>query len=114
MRRKLYYGNLIRLIIESFVIGMICSLISMKVILSRDGHQPNEERDLWTQANEIIAYIATSVFILFPILGTVFLHRRFDQLQETHFYLSFGELMQGYNIQHRSVIVLWVLGFLRT
>lgn len=85
LRNKLFYGYLIRLIMESFVIGMICSLISMRVILFRDEYQDDEERDMWVQANEIIAYFATSIFLLFPIIGTVFLFRRFNQLEETHF-----------------------------
>ena len=76
MNRRLYYGYLLRLILESYIIGWICCLINY---VSMD---LSSEADSWTRLNEFITIIAGLVFILFPIVGTLILFVNFKHLKQ--------------------------------
>lgn len=62
-QKDFYWGVLIRLIIESYVIGLLCALINMKSL------DLSSETDSWTFINSVIALFVLSVVTIFPIVS---------------------------------------------
>jgi len=63
---KLYYAIVLRTIMESFVIGLICTFVGLiNMDFSRN--------DNWTYINSIVSIITLVMFGIFPIWGLYFL-----------------------------------------
>ena len=107
LNRRLYYGYLLRLIIESYIIGWLCCLINF---VSMDLF---EEADGWTRLNEIITILAGITYILFPIVGTVILLVNFKHLKDDFIQIKYGEMMLGLSLEHRSSVVYWAANLVR-
>ena len=99
MERKLYWSIVLRSVIESFIIGLICFEINLKVLdLSSDDH--------WTYFNSILTLIVGPIYILFPFVSAIFLYRNWSQLPRMA--VVYGELYHGYNIENKKMLVWWL------
>ena len=89
LAKKLYWSIVLRTIIESYVIGLICCFVNvMNLDFSRE--------DYWTYTNAILTVIIGTLFILFPIIATFYMFVNWNQLDSMR--VSYGELYHGYNI----------------
>ena len=105
--RTLFWGFPFRMMIESFVIGLICIFINLQNL-----DFTNE--DNWVVVNSYIAVVLATVYILFPI-GSIFLmYKNFDDLETSpKIKKRMGELYQGYNTQTRTMLIWWGAEFMR-
>ena len=87
----LYYGTVLRLIMESFVIGFLATLINLQGI-------DFSNEDKWTFANAIITCILFPIFLLFPLFATLFMLGNWDMLNTQHIKPSFGEIYDGFSL----------------
>ena len=107
MNRMLYYGYLLRLIIESYIIGWLCCLINFASM------DLSEEADGWTRLNEVITIFAGILYIMFPVVGTVILLANFKHLKEDYIHVKYGEMMLGLSLEHRSSVAYWATNLVR-
>ena len=102
----LYFGLFLRLIMESFVIGFLATLINLRSI-------DFSNEDSWTFANAIITCILLPIFILFPVFATLLMLGNWNMLHTKHLKPSFGEIYDGFSLQSRSMTIYWGLDYLR-
>ena len=89
-RNYLYWSILLRLTIEGYVIGLICSLINMiNLDLSR-------ETDNWTFGNSVITLVIFPMLILFPIYCIWFMNKYRLSLNTDSMKKRYGEMTAGY------------------
>ena len=106
--KSLYWGTILRLIIESYIIGMICCLINL-----RELDFTTILTDEWIYANSLLTCIFLAVFALFPFLGVRYMYRNWDLLKKDQEERRFGEIYAGFNLDHKGMIVYWFLDYLR-
>ena len=100
MGRNLYWGTVIRAVIESHTIGFICCLINLKAAESQSG-----EQDWWTAANTNLTYAVLTLFILFPVFSVIFMLKNHSRLHERLFERKYGEMYAGYSIEMKQMLV---------
>ena len=105
--RSLYYSYLLRMVLESFLVGYICCMLNLRVI------DFTVEADMWTRANEIATLVIFLMYIIFPIGGCIFLYRNFRLLRTPVFVQKYGELTTGLSLKKKSMITFWGLDLLR-
>ena len=106
LQRTLYYSTVLRSIMESYIICMICCAINLKFL-------DFNSDDYWVLANTILSIIAVTVFLLFPIISVIFMYRNWKDLDITNVKGKFGELYVGYNIEKKSMLIFWLANFIR-
>ena len=89
VNKKLFWGILLRIIIESYVIGFICCLLNI-VVIREESLAPNAED--WTKANSIFVLIVFPTLCLFPFVSACYLYKNFDNLKKKQTMNKFGEL----------------------
>ena len=105
--KNLYYGMILRTIMESYVIGILCTLINTRVIdFSTSGYN-------WTFANAIITCSLFPIYVLFPIFAVGYMLCNWSSLNSKETKQRFGELYEGYNTSSRHMIVYWGLDYMR-
>lgn len=75
LNRQLYWSLILRVLIESYLIGLICSLLNVRLLdLSSDSNR-------WKFANQVITLIILPVLCLFPGLSAIFMITRWRKLR---------------------------------
>ena len=104
--KKLFWGAIIRLMIESYGIGFICILLNVRELdLSND--------DTWTYLNSVLTLIALPAFIIFPVVGVFIMCKKFTRLSEKVVEARIGEFYASYNIDHRQMLIYWAMEYVR-
>ena len=93
MQKRLYWGVILRMMIEGYVIGLLSCLINMKSL------DFTEDQDRWTFANSIISVVVLVILTMFPIIAARFLVRNRFQLSKPSMHQRFGEMTHGYNLR---------------
>mmetsp|Transcript_46320 Transcript_46320/g.61322 ORF Transcript_46320/g.61322 Transcript_46320/m.61322 type:complete len:231 (+) Transcript_46320:378-1070(+) len=107
VNRFLYWGFVLRLILESYIIGFICSLINLSSLdLSTDA-------DRWTRTNSYVTLFVFALLILFPFWGAYLMLTRFEVLHDRNMVLKYSEMHEGYSKKHRTMVIYWVLDLVR-
>ena len=75
LAKNLFYGWPIRIMIESYVIGVICILLNVKTL-------DLQGETTWVSFNSFMSLIMMCIFSLFPIYSIGFMLYNFDQLKE--------------------------------
>ena len=68
---SLYYGFLLRTIIESYIIGVLCCLINLNM---QDYSLDSLSSSKWTFGNSVLACIFIPIFIAFPFWAVYFMY----------------------------------------
>ena len=68
MHRNIFWGALLRMIMEGYIIGLISCLCNM-----RELEFNSDKADNWTVANSVMTMIILPVLGLFPILASCFM-----------------------------------------
>ena len=76
LERALYWNGTLRIIIESYTIGLICCLLNAM-------HLDFSSEDNWVYMNTILTVIFLPFLLLWPILAVIFLLCKFNQLHTT-------------------------------
>ena len=105
LAKKLYWSIVLRTIIESYVIGLICCFINaMNLDFSRE--------DTWTLINAILTVIIGPLLILFPVIAASYMAINWNHLDTME--VSYGELYHGFNIRgSKTMLIFWLSDFLR-
>ena len=94
LESALYYNIILRTIMESFVIGVMCTLINLKQIdFSMD--------DRWTFANTVITIILSTIYALFPIFAALYMLGNWELISHQYIKSRFGEIYQGFSTQSK-------------
>ena len=105
--RRLYWGFLLRLVIEGYVICLICSLINLvQLDLSRDS-------DYWTFTNSTITLVVIPCLLIFPLGSMCFMWRNLVSLKTSSMQQKYGEMTLGYKIANNAAIFYWLLEYIR-
>lgn len=75
LEKMLYWNSTLRIVIESYSIGLICCLLNAR-------HLDFSKEDKWVYANTILTLVVLPALIIFPIFGLIFLLKKFDKLHE--------------------------------
>lgn len=103
---KLFWGLLLRMIIEGYIITLICCLLnSVKLDFSA------ESRFILT--NSIVSVVSLPLLLLFPIVAICFMLGNFDQLKQPYTERRFGELYAAYSLERKTVLVHWGIEYAR-
>ena len=74
LNKQLYWGVLLRMMIESYIIGLISCLLNAKNLdFSRE--------DNWTYLNSVLAFVFLPIFLLFPAISGCFLRSKRESLE---------------------------------
>ena len=105
LAKKLYWSIVLRTIIESYVIGLICCFVNaLNLDFSRE--------DPWTFANTMLTVIVGPLLILFPVIATFYMYMNWNQLVTME--VTYGELYHGFNIKgSKAMLIFWFTDFLR-
>ena len=112
MKDKLFYNTLLRMTIESYVIGIICIFLNVRDLELKSD-------DKWTLANSILTVIFLPIFILFPLLAVKIMYFSRSSMQDRKseegkkFHSSYSELFAGYNTGDSKMLYFWFLEYLR-
>ena len=104
--KNLFWGAVLRLIIESYMIGFLCCAVNFKN-LNFDYSQR------WEFTNTVLATTLISIFILFPIFSTRYLIKHFVKLRERSFTQTYGELYHGLNLERKRVLLFVMMDYIR-
>ena len=74
LNRQLYWSLILRVLIESYMIGLICSLLNVRLL------DFSTQQNRWTFANQVITLIILPVMCLFPILSATLMITRWRKL----------------------------------
>ena len=96
--KKIYWGTLLRMLIEGYVIGLISCLINIRSL------DFTEDQDRWTQFNSILSVIVITLLTLFPIIAIRLLLKNFRRLGEQNMAERYGQLTIGFNFENKIVI----------
>ena len=91
LARLLYWNTILRMLIESYIICMICWSINIRY-LDFKSEVP------WTVVNSILTAILSPILLLFPFVGAILMYKNFGILNSLKTKMKFGELYQGFNI----------------
>lgn len=104
--KALFYSVVLRMLMESYVIGLLCTLINLKSLdFSMD--------DKWTFANAFITCVLFPILMIFPIFAILFMLGNWDELTYSHTQNRFGEMYEGFNLKTRKMVVYWGCEYLR-
>ena len=112
LQDKLFYNTILRLIIESYVIGIICIFLNVRDIEFHSG-------DNWTFANAVLTVIFLPIFALFPFLSIRVMYYGRDRMNDRKsvegrkFHNKFGELFAGYETREKSMLFFWFIEYMR-
>ena len=106
IKKMLFWGAILRLIIETYVIGFICCLLNLKKL------DMNNE-DLWYRGNSILTMVILPLFCIFPLISAVQLWRHWSSLETKTIKGKFGELYEGFNIKEKKMLIPWLLEYIR-
>lgn len=104
--KMLYWGTLLRCIIEGYVIGFICCLINLKQLDFSLEHK-------WTYANSIISCILLPFWLVFPFVTVYLMVKNHKSLAHPSIVRKYGEIMEGYNSDDKLMAVYFSLEYLR-
>lgn len=102
----MYWGIIIRTIIESHIIGFICCIINVK----RADHSVT---DAWTEVNTYLSYIVLPIYVLFPVAAIFYMYRQHESLGQQDLKSKYGELYEGYSLKNKSMLIFWGLEYVR-
>ena len=102
----LIWGTILRMMIESYVIGLICCSLNIRDIRLRGV-------DKWTMSNSALTLFLFPVFTIFPFISAIFMLRNWKRLDNKYFKERFGELYAGFNINSKKMLFMWVSDFVR-
>ena len=105
---QLYYGALMRMIIESYVIGIISCMLNLRWI-----YLSNEETDNWSKANTFVTLVVLPLYLLFPLLGICLIKKNQNKWNNKKVRKRFGELLVGFHIESNSMVIYWAMDFFR-
>lgn len=86
----LFWSILLRMIIESYIIGMICCLCNLQSLDFSEG-------DAWTVANSVITLILSPVIFVFPFAAAISMFKHFKELKLKPVRRKYGELYEGFS-----------------
>ena len=72
MARSLFWGLFLRVIIESFVIGILCCLLNLRLL--------DFSHDKWTFANALLTLVLAPVLALFPFVAVCWMYKNWATL----------------------------------
>lgn len=102
----LYYGAVLRTIMESYVISLMSSLINLETV-------DFTESDSWTLLNTCIAWLFLVILLIFPFFSILYMLGNWDMLQHRYIHGRFGEIHMGYSLKSRQMLVYQGLDYLR-
>ena len=76
LNRQMYWGVLLRSIIEGYVISLTCCLINMRMI------DLSSESTKWTFGNSIITLIVFPILMIFPFYGVYHMNKYREKLND--------------------------------
>lgn len=108
LSKSLYWGTILRLIIESFIIGMICSLINLRQL-----DFTTLTTSTWTWVNSMLTCFFLPIFALFPFLGACYMYTNWDLLKKAQEERQYGEIYAGFNLDDKEMIIFWFIDYVR-
>ena len=103
---KLFWGFLLRMIIEGYVITLICCLINIRRL-------DFEVDTKWVFSNSIITVVIMPILIFFPIFSICYMLSNFNDLNEVFCKERFGELYAAYSLKNKTMLLYWGLEYSR-
>mmetsp|Transcript_13181 Transcript_13181/g.17922 ORF Transcript_13181/g.17922 Transcript_13181/m.17922 type:complete len:291 (+) Transcript_13181:2003-2875(+) len=104
--KQIYWGTFLRLVIEGYLIGLICCLINLQDL-------ELDSSNKWTQANAIIACCVTPLLVLFPGISVFLMVKHRSSLEHPRMTEKFGEMTTGFNLDEKYVFLYWTLEYVR-
>lgn len=104
--KQLYWGMLLRLLIEGYVIGLICCLINVQRL-------DFSMEVKWTFVNTVLTLLALPIMVLFPILSVRFMVKNRRILNDPKMMQKYGEMTSGLNHSESGVILFWFMDYFR-
>lgn len=99
LHRNLFWGALFRLVIESYLIGLLCCAINYRLV----GYSVDSP---WDQANAAFCTLLAVVYLSFPLYVMCFLSKNWNQLQtKSSIQVSHGELIQNLNLKTTKHVI---------
>ena len=102
--KTIFWGLLLRLIMESYMIVVICCLINVQQL---------DWSDDWNSFNSGLSIAFFVIFMAFPILSTLYLYCNWKRTGQSGFETSFGELWAGYSIESKKVLIYLAVDYAR-
>ena len=88
---KLFWGFLLRMVIEGYIITLICCLINFRRLdFSYDSG--------WIFMNSVITVVTMPILLFFPIFSGCYMFSEFKNLNEAFCKERFGELYAAYSL----------------
>ena len=97
---------IIRMMMESHLIGFICCLINIKRAEYRDV-------DNWSTINTYLSYCVLPIYVLFPIISVRYMNRNYENLGQSHEKVKYGELYEGYSLKRKNMLIFWSFQYIQ-
>ena len=104
--RILFWNSLLRLVIESFVIGILCCLLNAREL-------EFDTENKWTYANAVLTLIFLPIFAFFPIISGLCMCRGFKKLENEDVKEKYGELYDGFDSRKPKLVFFLQLDYIR-
>lgn len=106
--RWLYWGALLRIIIESYLIGMVCTFLNVNHLDFRFGQIPS-----FDFVNHVLTLVVGAILVYFPIRAVHFMNANFSKIKQQGFIQVYGELWEGFDTSTKQFLYYWFYDYLR-